>query len=93
MFGRGSGRVRGEELDELLVLETAADELPAGHPPVGVDVHALEDALGPGLGALELVHGDLVGAHHVVDRLDDLGHLDQVNMSVAVDIVHAERER
>ena len=33
---------------------------------------------------------DLVGAHHVVDGLDDFGHLGQVDESVPVDIIHAK---
>ncbi len=33
---------------------------------------------------------DLVWPHHVVDALDDLGHLDEVDVAVAVDVVHAE---
>ena len=32
----------------------------------------------------------LIGAHHVVDGLDDLGHLDQVDEAVSVDVVHAK---
>lgn len=51
--------VRREQFDELLVLEAAADELPARHLAVGVDVHPLEDALGPSLRTLVLIHGHL----------------------------------
>ena len=31
----------------------------------------------------------LIGSHHVVDRFDNLGHLDQVDEAVVVDDVHS----
>lgn len=79
-----------EEFDELLIVEAASDELLLCDSAVGVDVHPPEDALGAGLGGLVLVQGDLVGAHHVVDGLDDLGHLGQIDPTVAINVVHTK---
>ena len=44
-----------EELSKVVVIDAGPDKLLPGHPPVAVDVHPLEDVLGPFLRSLELV--------------------------------------
>lgn len=83
--------MRSEELNELLVVETAAHEFGSGDFSVGIHVHSTEDALGSGFGALVLIHGHVVGPHHLVDRLDNFGHFGQVDVAVAIYVVHAAK--
>jgi hypothetical protein len=56
-----------EEVNQFLVFQATTNKLLSADFAVPVDVHPLKDALCPGLGGLELVHGYLVRAHHVVD--------------------------
>jgi len=82
--------VGGEEFDELLVVEAAADELLLRDSSVRVNVHPPEDSLGSRLRGLVLVQRDLVRPHHVVDRLHDLRHLLQIDPTVPIHVVHAK---
>ena len=48
-----------EELSKVVVIDAGPDKLLPGHPPVAVDVHPLEDVLGPFLRSLKLVNEGL----------------------------------
>ena len=45
-----------EELSKVIVVDAGPDKLLPRHPAVAVDVHPLEDVLGPLLRSLELVN-------------------------------------
>ena len=48
-----------EQLSKVVVIDAGPNKLLSGHPPVAVDIHSLEDVLGPFLRGLELVNEGL----------------------------------
>ena len=79
-----------EHFRQLVVLQAAAKELLFCQVAVAVLVHPREDVLGALLGRVGRL--GRAGAQHVVDGLNDLGHLLLVDDTVAVDVVHPAKK-
>jgi len=82
------GHVGGQHLRQLVILEATLQELLFRQTSIIVLVHPVEDILGSLLGRVRRLHSP--GAQHVVDRLNNLGHLLLVDNTVAVHVVHSE---
>merc|ERR1719220_3095304 len=81
-----------EKVDHLLIFDAGLNKLLPGDFSIRVDVHLVEDSLGPVLRALLVSNysSSLLWSHHGVDGLDDPCHLVQVDPPIAVRVVHTE---
>ena len=84
------GHIGRQHFGELVILETTSEELFFREAAVAVLVHAGKDVLGALLGRVGGLGGS--SAQHVVDGLDNFGHLLLINDAVAVHVVHPVKE-
>lgn len=84
--------MRSKEFNQFLVFQAASNKFSFCHSSISVDIHSFENALSSGFRALELIHCNVIRAHHIINGFDDFGHFWQIYVAVTVDVIHAVKE-